>query len=254
MQAEVAWHAHRVEEQRKIARRNAGGILEGSDEDDSATTNSCLILSNDPSKYVFVEPPLFGNLGSKLDPKELEEDEAGDVKDEPGKEMERMRNAMIALDTKLRDLVEGLKIDQLGAMEHLWSSITDLGSFADLIRSRINAVEHEIGDSTDVLDAHNLADLSEGVMQSLLQVSASTGVQTDLDSLKVRVVKLDDLIRAVDEDHQRASRALLNKIRSIPSQVAPKGHESSPGAAQSLSMGMLYQVINLVLYYVLLGI
>jgi len=50
MQAEVACHAHLVEEQRRAARRNAGGILKGSDEDDSATTISGLILGNDPSK------------------------------------------------------------------------------------------------------------------------------------------------------------------------------------------------------------
>jgi len=152
--------------------------------------------------------------------------------------MEWMRNAMIALDTKLRDLVEGLKIDQMGAMEHLWSSIADLGSFADSIRSRITEVEREVGDSTDVLDAHDLADLSEGVMQALLQVSASTIVQTDLDNLKLKINKLGDLIRAVDEDHQRASRALLTKIRAIPSQVVSAGQGSSHGTAQSLSMGM----------------
>jgi len=48
MQAEVAWHAHLVEEQRRAARRNAGGILEGSDEDDSATTISGLTYSQNP--------------------------------------------------------------------------------------------------------------------------------------------------------------------------------------------------------------
>ncbi len=101
---------------------------------------------------------------------------------------------MIALDTKLRDLVEGLKIDQMGAMEHLRSSIADLGSFADSIRLRITEVEREVGDSTDVLDAHDLADLSEGVMQALLQVSASTVVQTDLDNLKLKINKLGELI------------------------------------------------------------
>ena len=238
MQAEVAWHAHLVEEQRRAARRNAGGILEGSDEDDSATNNSGLILGNDPSKYVFAEPPLFGNLGSELDPEEEEKEAAGDIKDEPGKGMERMRNAMIALDTKLCDLVEGPKIDQMGAMEHLWSSIADLGSFADSIRSRITEVEREVGDSTDVLDAHDLADLSEGVMQALLQVSASTVVQTDLDNLKLKINKLGELIRAVDEDHQRASRALLTKIRAIPSQAVSAGQGSSHGTAESLSMGM----------------
>ena len=246
LQAEVAWHAHLVEEQRKAARRSAGGILEGSDEDDSATTNSGLVLANDPSKYVFVEPPRFGNLGSELDTEEVEGEEPGDVKgeepgdvkDEPGKEMERMRNALIALDIKLQDLVEGIKIDQVGTMDHLWSSIADLGSFADSIRSRISEVEHELGDPSDVLDAYNLADLSEGVMQSLLQVSGATVVQTDLDNLKLKVAKLGDLIRAVDDDHQRASKSLLQKIRAIPNRAAPEGHESSPGATQSLSMGM----------------
>ena len=46
--------------------RSAGGILEGSDEDDSASTNSGLILNNDPSKYVLENPPQFGNLGQEL--------------------------------------------------------------------------------------------------------------------------------------------------------------------------------------------
>ncbi len=73
MQAEVAWHAQLVEEQRKAARRSAGGILEGSDEDDSASTNSGLILNNDPSKYVLENPPQFGNLGQELEPKGQEE-------------------------------------------------------------------------------------------------------------------------------------------------------------------------------------
>ena len=238
MQAEVAWHAHLVEEQRKAARRSAGGILEGSDEDDSASTNSDFVLNNDPSKYVFANPPQFGNLEEELDPEREDEEEAGDSKDEPTNEMKRMRIALIGLDTKMRDLVEGLKIDRIGAMEHLWSSIADLGSFADSIRSRITGVEQEIGDSTDVLDAHNLADLSEGVMQSLLQVASSDAIQADVDDLKLKIDKLGNLIRAVDEDHQRASKSLLTKFRSIPSQIGSGGNGPSLGTVQTLSVGV----------------
>jgi hypothetical protein len=165
---------------------------------------------------------------------------ADDIKIEPAKEMERMRTTMIELDFKLRDLVEGLKIDRLGAMEHLWSSIADLGSFADVIRSRITGLEQEIGDSTDVLDAHNLADLSKGVMQSLVQVAASNAIQEDVDDLKLKIDKLGDLIQAVDEDHQRASKTLLTKIRSISTSVDSEGHGPSSGTVQALSMGVTF--------------
>ena len=128
---------------------------------------------------------------------------------------------MTAIDNKLQLFVESVRTDQVGSMEHLWLSITRLGSALDAVLSRVQGVENEISDTSDLMDNFNLTDLSEGLTRALNQ-QASTGESTQLVEFQERIVDLQEkvgdlekLISAVDDDHQKAGRFLLGKLRGV---------------------------------------
>ena len=111
---------------------------------------------------------------------------------------------MTAIDNKLQLFVESVRTDQVGSMEHLWLSITRLGSALDAVLSRVQGVKNEIGDTSDLMDNFNLMDLSEGLTRALNQ--ASTGESTQLVEFQERIVDLQEkvedlekLISAVDD-------------------------------------------------------
>jgi hypothetical protein len=56
-------------------------------------------------------------------------------------------------------------------MDHLWGSITCLGSALDALHGRVCGVEQDVGDLAKLLDEYNLVDLSEGLMRALGQVA-----------------------------------------------------------------------------------
>ena len=127
---------------------------------------------------------------------------------------------MTAINNKLQLFVESVRTDQVGSMEHLWLSITRLGSALDAVLSRVQGVENEIGDTSDLMDNFNLTDLSEGLTRALNQ--ASTGESTQLVEFQERIVDLQEkvgdlekLISAVDDNHQKAGRFLLEKLRGF---------------------------------------
>jgi hypothetical protein len=64
-------------------------------------------------------------------------------------------------------------------------------------------------------------------------------VQADVEDLQSKVTKLSDLIRAVDEDHQQASKFLMTKIWSLPSHSGPsRGGTLGHGIGMALTLGM----------------
>jgi hypothetical protein len=69
--------------------------------------------------------------------------------------MEEVQCAVMALDTKLKELVDILKIDQVGMMDHLWGSITHLGSTVDSLHARVRGLKQDVGDMAEVLDEYN---------------------------------------------------------------------------------------------------
>ncbi len=145
---------------------------------------------------------------------------------------------MIALDANLRDLLNTIRIDQVGVMDHLWLSITKLRSFIDLLHTKIDGLEQEVGDTAKVLDEHNLVDLSEGVIWALSQISPASFVQANFDDLQAKVSKLSDLIFVVDEDHQQVSKFLMTKIPTLPRHSGPRRGPSGQGIGAALTMGM----------------
>jgi hypothetical protein len=105
-------------------------------------------------------------------------------------------------------------------MEYLWLSITCLGSALDAVLSRVRGVENEIGDTSDLMDDFNLTDLSEGLTRALNQASTGESAQLvefqeSIVDLQEKVGDLDKLISAVDDDHQKAGRFLLGKLRGF---------------------------------------
>ncbi len=55
--------------------------------------------------------------------------------------MEEVRCAVMALDAKRKELVDTLKINQVGMMNHRWRSMTHLGSMLDSLHARVCRVE-----------------------------------------------------------------------------------------------------------------
>ncbi len=96
----------------------------------------------------------------------------------------------------------------------------------------------EVGDTTEVLDEYNLVDLSEGVMRALSQIPPAPFTQAELDNLHAKINKLSDVIRAVDEDHQQASKLLMAKIKALPRHTEPPGGGSSGHGMGALTLGM----------------
>jgi hypothetical protein len=242
LHAEVAWHTH-LEEERWVWGLWGVEILEGLDKDDTSTTSKSQIhLPNEPSKFKFFTPPTVGDDKFKFVKKEDEGEEADVSKGESVGAVEEVRRAVMALDPKLRELVDTLQMDQVGIMGHLWNSITRLRSSVDSLRARVRGVEQEVGDMAEVLDEYNLVNLSEGVMRAMGQIAPSTFMPADFDELQAKVGKLLDLIRAVDEDHQQASKLLTRKFHSIPVQSSPSGGGPGILGGALLSMGM--DIIN----------
>jgi hypothetical protein len=145
---------------------------------------------------------------------------------------------MMVLDAKLRDLVDTARADQFGIMDHLWGSITQLGLSLDLLDSRLWGVEQEVGNTMEVLDEHNLVNLSKGVMRALGQIPPSTFTPVNFEELQAKVSKLSNLIRAVNEDHQKADRFLMAKICSIPTHPGPIGGGLGASGGPPLSVLM----------------
>jgi hypothetical protein len=137
VQAEITWHAQMVEERRGLW---GLGIRKGLDKDNaSGMSKSGIYLPDEPSKYMFCEPPIFGEI--KFVAKKEAGEDADDPKGESEDEVEEVRRAVMVLDAKLRDLVDTARANQFGIMDHLWGSITRHGLSLDFLDSRLRGLE-----------------------------------------------------------------------------------------------------------------
>jgi hypothetical protein len=101
-------------------------------------------------------------------------------------------------------------------MDHLWALIVKLGNAIEAVHSRLHSVEEDIGDTLDLLDNHNVGDLSEGVVRALVHLSPTVSLILELEEITAKITDLAEMITAVDEDHQKAGQYLLSKLTSHP--------------------------------------
>jgi hypothetical protein len=210
LQANVAWYGFQEEERRC-------GICKGLDGDGSNTSG--IYLPNELGMFEFVEPQVFGDIEFATQPKQEERAvdycTGGEKGEESCKELDKIRNFLKQLNNKLHLLVVSVKSNQVGIMDHLWGSITCLGSALDAFHGRVCGVEQDVGDLAEVLDKYNLVELSEGLMRNLGQVAPMASSNPQFDNLQEMIVDLTRLIALVDKDHQKAGRYLLGKLRVI---------------------------------------
>jgi hypothetical protein len=74
---------------------------------------------------------------------------------------------------------------------------------------------------SELLEEHNLADLSEGVLWALGQLPPSAILASGLQEVNAKINSLVDLIKVVDKDHQKASCYLLGKL-GLPPLLTPQ--------------------------------
>jgi hypothetical protein len=114
--------------------------------------------------FHLVRPAAYGKFegcGKRKDSSNEEEEGTG------ADGMEEIRSVLKEVDNKLHLLVVTVKANQIGMMEHFWDSILCLGSAIEAMHTRIQGLEQDVGDASEVLDKHNLVDLSEGIMKGV---------------------------------------------------------------------------------------
>jgi hypothetical protein len=90
----------------------------------------------------------------------------------------------------------------------------------------------------EVFDEYNLINLSKGVMRALGKIAPLTSPLLDFEDLQAKVAGLLDLIWVVDEDHQKAGRFLMGKLRYIPLQAGPRGGDLGTVGGAPLTLAM----------------
>jgi hypothetical protein len=223
MQAKVAWHVSQVAAQRG----QGAGILEGSNKDD-ASSKSTISLPNKPGFFTFKDAPTFRNLEFGTDGEGVPEGKSTDPT------LLEIGSAIEELDQKMQAAMGTIREDQLGIMDHLWTSILRLGSAAHLVKARMQGIEDVAGNAEAVLDKHTLGDLSKGFLMALEQLDATA--TPDIQDLKDKVGGLTDLIKAVDEDHKRVACFLLGKVNRLGPPQIQGSRTEAVGASLPLTM------------------
>jgi hypothetical protein len=226
LQAKVSWHTHQ-----ESTRRSSQGIWEGSDKD-NASSISGMYLPDEPANFMFAEPQEFGTIAFK---KEMES-APGEEKEEDA--LHKVPEAINDLDQKMQLVLVAVRVDQVGMMDHLWSSIVMLGRAIEGLHAQICGMEQDVGDASELLNDHNLSDLSKGVLRALGQLppaaSSAPGLMQDVED---KIEALLDLINAVDEDHQKVGCYLLTKLNAPPPNLGT-GLRGVAGLAGELNLGM----------------
>ncbi len=238
LHAEVMWHAYQEEVQTGLREM---GIQEGSDEDDTSSMSG-ISVGEEPSMFKFWDPPTFGNLKFRKH-EDQGEDTDGDVM-EDAKEDEEIREiceVIKDLDTRLLLFVEALRADQVGRMDYYWNSIICLKNYVGLLSLKVRGLKQDMGDASEVLDEHNLVNLSKGIMRALSHL-ASMPIP-NLEDIKVKLVALGDLINVVDEDHQKAGKYLLMKLWEITS-PQDQGAQGGSGGASTGTLALDMPIVN----------
>ena len=228
---QIACHAL----QENIRRGSHGpGIPEGSEGD--ASSVSGLHLPDEPANFRFVNPQECGKLSFNFPSKREGGDEGkekDDVEDDNMEETERDDPGAVREAVKM-----SVSADQVGMMDHLWASIVKLGSTIEAVHARLCSVEEDIGDTcSDLINNHDIGDLSEGVVRALSLLSPTAAATPELEEITKKISDLAEMITAVDEDHQKAGRFLLSKLNShIP--VAPCVAAAGPGGSGQFNLSM----------------
>ena len=119
--------------------------------------------------------------------------------------------------------------------------IAKLGSAIEAVHARLRSVEEDFGDTSDLINDHDVGDLSEGVVRALSLLSPAAAATPELKEITKKTSDLAEMIAAVDEDHQNAGQFLLSKLNScIP--VAPGVAATGPGRSGQLNL--LMAIIN----------
>jgi hypothetical protein len=215
-----------------------GGILcKGSHKDASLGKSVRMDLPDTPGLFTFTEQMMFGKVKFKA---EKDREEWGEESKEldVGEDLREICGAVWEMDTKMRHVVEGLHVDQVGMMDHLWKSIKLLGHTVDRGNAQTCDLGLDVGDVSYVLKEHNIMDLSEGVSRALGELDTTKIAGLSLKTLGQRVDGILNLINAVDEDHQKAGKFLLGKLKGTPtsSQQAAQGVIAPQG---NLAMSMM---------------
>jgi hypothetical protein len=185
-----------------------------------------------PSTFKFWDPPTFGNLKFRKRGDQGEYTD-GDVMEDT-KEHEEIEEICVVIkdpNARLLLFVEAVRADQVGMLDYYWNSIVRLKNYVGLLSSKIRGLKQDVGDASEVLDKHNLVNLSKGNMRALSHL-ASMPIP-NLEDIKAKIVALGDLINAVDKDHQKAGRYLLTKLREFtpPQDQGAQGGSGGGGAS-----------------------
>ena len=134
-----------------------------------------------------------------------------------------------------------VRTDQIGMMDHLWLSIQKLGAAIKAVRARLQSVEEDIGDTSDLFEDLAVGGLCEGVVRALTLSSANAAAPPELQEITDKITALAALIEEVNEDHQKASQVLFARLNSrIP--VAPIAAATGLWGAGQLNL--LMAIIN----------
>jgi hypothetical protein len=233
--AKVAWQI--FQEDLRVGGRGGGILRKGSHEDGSLSKSVCMDLPDTPGIFTFAEQMVFGEVKFKA---KKDREEGGEESKEldVGEDLREIRAAIWEMDTKMRHVVEGLHVDQVGMIDHLWKSIKLLGRAINQGDAQTRDLGLDVDDMLYVLEEHNIVDLSEGVSRVLGELDATKKAGLPLETLGQRINGLLKLINAVDEDHQKAGKFLLGKLKGTPksSQQAAQGVIAPQG---NLAMSMM---------------
>jgi hypothetical protein len=222
LNAKVTWQI--FQEDCRAGSRGGGILCKSSHEDDSLSKSVRMDLPDTPGLFTFTEQMVFGKVKFKA---EEDREEGGEESKEldVGEDLQEIRAAIWEMDTKMHHVVKGLHVDQVGMRDHLWKSIKLLGCAIDQGDAQMHDLDLDVSDVLDVLKEHNIVDLSEGASRALGELDTTKIAGLPLKTLGLHVDGLLELINAVDEDHQKAGKFLLGKLKSMPmsSQQAAQG-------------------------------
>jgi hypothetical protein len=98
-------------------------------------------------------------------------------------ELGTVKEAIQDLNRKMCLVLVAVRTDQVGMMDHLWLSIQKLGATIKVVRARLQSVEEDIGDTSDLFEDLAMGDLCEGVVRALTLSSANAAAPPELQEI-----------------------------------------------------------------------
>jgi hypothetical protein len=121
-------------------------------DDTSDSIKSGVYLPDEPKMFRFCKPKVFGDVKFASQGKGEEEEDHNGLEGEAVSEIEEVWQAITELNAKLKDMVNTLKINQVGIMDHLWSSIIQLGCSVESLHRRICGMEQDVGETAEMFN------------------------------------------------------------------------------------------------------